>query len=126
MRCGVCQVSERNGEILGYAYAGPYRPRPAYRFTVENSVYIKPNLGRQGLGKALLEALIERCTEIGLRQMIAVIGDSGHQSSIGLHKALGFRLVGIIEASGFKHGKWVDSVLMQRTLGPGADTLPDE
>ena len=118
-------VSERNGEILGYAYAGPYRPRPEYRFTVENSVYIKPNLGRQGLGKALLEALIERCTEIGLRQMIAVIGDSGHQSSIGLHKALGFRLVGIIEASGFKHGKWVDSVLMQRTLGPGADTLPD-
>jgi L-amino acid N-acyltransferase YncA len=118
-------IAERDGEILGYAYAGPYRSRPAYRFTVENSVYVRPKLERQGLGRGLLANLIERCTALGLRQMVAVIGDSGHEGSIGLHKALGFRMVGTIEAAGFKHGKWVDSVLMQRRLGDGSTTRPE-
>ncbi|MBL25737.1 MAG: GNAT family N-acetyltransferase [Rhodospirillaceae bacterium] len=118
-------VAECAGRIVGYAYAGPYRLRPAYRYTVENSVYIRPGEERQGVGKALLEALIEACEARGLRQMIAVIGDSDHDASIGLHEALGFRLVGTLDAVGFKHGRWVDSVLMQRALGAGGDTLPE-
>lgn len=118
-------VAERGGTILSYAYAGPYRPRPAYRHTVENSVYIRPGEERQGLGKALLEALFAACETCGLRQMVAVIGDSGHDASIGLHEALGFRVVGTLDAVGFKHGRWVDSVLMQRPLGPGGHAPPE-
>jgi L-amino acid N-acyltransferase YncA len=114
-----------DGVICGYAYAGPFRTRPAYRLTVENSVYVAPNIQRRGIGRALLAALIEAAQTRGFRQMIAVIGDSGNQAgSIGLHEALGFRHVGILDHVGFKHGRWLDSVLMQRALGAGAATAP--
>src|SRR5471032_2457424 len=118
-------VAEIRGVLAGYAYAGPYRLRPAYRHTVENSVYIAPDMQRSGVCRALLAALIEACETRGFRQMIAVIGDSTKQAaSIGLHEALGFRHVGILEHVGFKHGRWLDSVLMQRDLGAGASTKP--
>ncbi len=117
-------VAEVEGRVLGYSYCGPYRPRPAYRFSVENSVYLAPEAGRRGIGRRLLETLIERATALGKRQMVAVIGDSANHASIGLHTALGFRIVGKVEGAGFKHGRWVDSVLMQRPLGPGASTPP--
>ena len=118
-------VTESEGTILGYAYAGPFRPRPAYRHSVEDSVYVAPEAHRRGLGRALLDALIEQCTDAGFRQMIAVIGDSTLQAaSIGLHAAAGFRMIGTLDAVGFKHGRWLDSVYMQRALGAGAETLP--
>ena len=113
-----------NGVMGGYAYAGPYRPRSAYRFTVEDSVYVAPGAEGRGIGRALLRRLIEICTALGKRQMIAVIGDSANAASIGLHRACGFELTGTFRAIGFKHGRWVDSVLMQRTLGLGVATLP--
>jgi L-amino acid N-acyltransferase YncA len=113
-----------DGGVLGYAYAGPYRTRSAYRFSVENSVYVSPDAARQGLGRQLLTTLIERCTAAGFRQMIAVIGDSGNVGSIGLHQALGFRRVGVLTAVGFKQGRWVDCVLMQTALGPGPSIDP--
>ena len=109
-------VAEYGGEVLGYAYAAPYRSRSAYRFSVENSVYVKHDAPRRGIGRALLSELIARCQELGLRQMIAVIGDSNNRASIGLHAALGFHPVGMLRDVGFKHGRWVDSVLMQRAL----------
>jgi phosphinothricin acetyltransferase len=114
-----------DGGIVGYAYAGPYRPRAAYRFTVEDSIYLAPLAQGRGIGRALLARIIDDCTAIGLRQMIAVIGDSANQASIGLHRALGFDSVGTFRAVGFKFGRWVDSVLMQRALGPGASTQPE-
>jgi len=117
-------AAEVEGRLLGYAYCGPYRPRAAYRYSVEDSIYLAPEAAGRGLGKRLLAALIERATAIGKRQMIAVIGDSANLASVGLHAALGFRRIGVIEAVGFKHGRWVDSVLMQRALGPGAQTPP--
>ena len=118
-------VAEIAGTVAGYAYAGPYRSRPAYRLTVEDSVYIAPATHRRGIGRALLTALIEAAQANGFRQMIAVIGDSARQAaSIGLHEALGFRHVGILEHVGFKHGRWLDSVLMQRALGEGGKTEP--
>ena len=113
-------------EILGYAYAGPYQPRPAYRFSVENSVYVAPGQEGRGVGRALLEELIARCTALGLRQMIAVVGDSGHLPSIAFHESLGFTRVGTLRAVGFKFGRWVDSVILQRGLGGGGETPPDE
>ena len=117
--------ADAGGELAGYAYANHYRTRPAYRFTVEDSVYIAPHSHRRGVGRVLLAALIEECAARGFRQMIAVIGDSPRQAgSVGLHKALGFHHVGIIEDVGFKHGHWCDSLLMQRALGPGAATDP--
>jgi L-amino acid N-acyltransferase YncA len=121
-------VAEREGEILGYAYASVYRPRPAYRFTVENSVYVRAGLDGQGIGSALLAALIARCEAgpIHWRQMIAVIGNSGNTASIALHRRFGFRDVGVLRAVGFKHGQWVDTVLMQRELGSGEATIPDD
>ena len=119
-------VAEAGREVLGYSYAGAYRPRSAYRFSAENSVYVAPGAERRGIGRLLLETLIARCTAAGLRQMVAVIGDSANQGSIGLHAALGFRLIGTIEAVGYKHGRWVDSVLMQRPLGPGSSLPPEE
>lgn len=119
-------VAERNGRIGGYAYASPFRDRSAYRYTVEDSVYVAKDALRQGLGRALLSAVIERCTAAGYRQMIAVIGDSANQSSIGLHRHLGFELVGTMPAVGFKFGRWVDGVRMQRALGPGATTPPSD
>jgi L-amino acid N-acyltransferase YncA len=114
----------RDGTVLGYAYAAPYRTRSAYRYSVEDSIYVAPDAARQGVGHALLAAVIERSTRLGYRQMVAVIGDSGNSGSIGLHERLGFRRVGLLPAVGFKHGRWVDSVLMQRPLGPGSDALP--
>ncbi len=118
-------IAEDGGMLAGYAYAGPYRTRPAYRLTVENSVYIAHDHHRRGTGRALLAALIEACAACGFRQMIAVIGDSSRQAaSIGLHQALEFRHVGILENVGFKHGRWLDSVLMQRSLGPGGTKEP--
>jgi phosphinothricin acetyltransferase len=117
-------VAEIDGAVVGYTYAGPYRPRPAYRFSVEDSVYIDPGAQRRGIGRALLSRLIEAAERRGYRQMIAVIGDSAQTASIELHRGLGFRLVGTIENVGFKFDRWLDTVLMQRGLGPGARTKP--
>ncbi|WP_256366625.1 GNAT family N-acetyltransferase [Ancylobacter sp. TS-1] len=117
-------VAEREGTVVGYAYASTYRPRPAYRFTVEDSVYVAPGCGGKGIGGALLGALIARCEAGPWRQMLAVIGDSDNAGSLALHRRLGFRPAGTLAAVGFKFGRWVDSVLMQRPLGPGDDTLP--
>ena len=117
-------VAEQDGRVVGYAYASAYRPRPAYRNTVENSVYVEPGRERQGIGRVLLAALLEACERRGFRQDVAVIGDSGHEASIGLHRALGFRMVGVLQSAGFKFGRWIDIVLMQRSLGPGDDTPP--
>jgi L-amino acid N-acyltransferase YncA len=116
-------VAERDGALLGYAYASAYRPRAAYRDTVENSVYLRPEAIGQGAGSLLLAALIVACEEAGFRQMIAVVGDSGNAPSVKLHQRHGFRLVGTLEAVGFKHGRWLDTVLLQRRLGSG-DTQP--
>ncbi len=117
-------AAERSGELIGYAYAGAYRPRPAYRFSVEDSVYVHPDAQGDGVGRALLAALIEAATERGFRQMIAVIGDSAQAPSIALHRALGFDDIGTIRNVGFKFGRWLDTVLMQRSLGEGARTMP--
>jgi phosphinothricin acetyltransferase len=117
-------VAENDDEVAGYAYAGPYRARPAYRFTVEDSVYIAPDRQRRGVGRALLDRLLVESEARGFRQMIAVIGDSAQTPSIELHRAAGFRLVGTFEAVGFKFGRWFDSVLMQKPLGDGSDPMP--
>ncbi len=118
-------VAELNGEVVGYGYATLYRPRPAYGNTVEDSVYVRDGMGGRGIGQALLAEVIERCIANGRRQMVAVIGNSENAGSIALHTRMGFRLVGVFESVGFKHGRWVDTVLMQRRLGEGAETLPD-
>ena len=112
-------VAEARGEVVGYAYASAFRPRPGYRFTAEDSVYVEPHAMGRGAGRALLKAVIVRCEAMGLRQMLAVIGDSGNEASIGLHRSLGFELVGIARGVGFKHGRWVDVVWMQRALADG-------
>ena len=117
-------AAEADGELLGYAYASYYRTRPAYRFTVEDSIYIAPQAQRQGVGRALLDALIVESESRGFRQMLAVIGDSAQVASIELHRVAGFRMVGTFENVGFKFGRWLDSVMMQRALGPGATTQP--
>jgi L-amino acid N-acyltransferase YncA len=117
-------VAVIDGAVVGYAYAGPYRARPAYRFTVENSVYVAHDSHRRGVGKALLEALIEASTEKGFRLMVAVIGDSNQAASIGLHEAAGFKHAGVFESIGYKFDRWLDTVLMQRALGPGASKPP--
>jgi L-amino acid N-acyltransferase YncA len=109
------------GTVRGYAYAAPHRTRSAYRFSVEDSVYVAPDAGRRGIGFQLVAALIERCATAGWRQMVAVIGDSGNVASIVLHERLGFRHVGTLTAIGFKQGRWVDSVLMQRALDAGVE-----
>ncbi len=117
-------AAEVAGEVVGYAYAGPYRPRPAYRFTVENSVYLAPAVHRQGIGMKLLRRLIDECEARGHRQMIAVIGDSANAGSIGLHSRAGFEMIGTHPNVGFKFGRWLDTVMMQRALGEGAGTTP--
>ncbi len=117
----VCAVE---GAVVGFAYAGPYRPRPAYRYSVEDSVYVAADRGRHGYGRRLVSALIERCTTMGYRQMLAVIGDRDNHGSIGLHTSLGFREVGHMPSVGFKFGRWVDVVVMQRALGDGDRTPP--
>jgi L-amino acid N-acyltransferase YncA len=110
-------VAELDGKVVGYSYAAPYRARSAYRFTIENSVYVDHRLSRRGIGRVLLAELIDRCQRGEWRQMIAVIGDSDNVASIRLHERLGFHLAGTLQAVGFKFGRWVDSILMQRALG---------
>ncbi|AZO10621.1 MULTISPECIES: GNAT family N-acetyltransferase [unclassified Mesorhizobium] len=119
-------VAEKNGLVLGYAYAGPFRPRPAYRFIVEDSVYVAPEAKGQGLGLLLMQALIEAARKAGFRQIVAVIGD-GHadSASVRLHEKLGFRHSGSLEGSGYKHGRWLDTVFMQLPLNGGAALPPD-
>ncbi len=118
-------VAEIDGTLAGYAYAGPFRTRPAYRLTVENSVYVAHDTHRRGVGRVLLDALIAACEAAGHRQMIAVIGDSTKQAaSIALHAAAGFKHVGLLPDVGFKHGRWLDSVLMQRAIGDGGKSEP--
>jgi L-amino acid N-acyltransferase YncA len=112
------------GDVIGYAYAGAYRPRPAYRFTVENSVYLQPSSHRRGVGLQLLQRLIAECEARGYRQMIAVIGDSANAGSIGVHTKCGFQMIGTHPNVGFKFGRWLDTVMMQRALGDGGTTLP--
>ena len=118
-------VAEEDGVVLGYAYAGPFRLRAAYRYTVEDSVYVSPDAVGKGVGKALLTALIAQCEALGLRQMCAVIGDSGNTPSIGLHAAMGFEQKGVFPAMGHKFGRWVDLVWMQRPLNGGGERQPD-
>jgi phosphinothricin acetyltransferase len=117
-------VAEAGDALLGYAYAGPYNLRAAYRHTVEDSVYVAPDQAGRGVGRALLHGLLGRCEAIGVRQVIAVIGDSANVASIGLHRAMGFEMRGLAQSVGYKHGRWVDIVWMQRALGPGADAPP--
>ena len=119
-------VAERSGCVLGFCYAAPYRTRSAYRFTLEDSIYIDQAEVGRGLGKALLATVLDRCGELGYRQMVAVIGGSDTWPSIRLHAALGFARLGVLPAVGFKFGSWVDIVLMQRALGPGETTAPAE
>jgi L-amino acid N-acyltransferase YncA len=115
-----------SGAVLGYAYAATFRPREAYRYCLEDSVYIAPGLGRRGVGRALLEALISRCETGGFRQMVAVIGDSANEGSIGLHAACGFQRTGLLPDAGWKFGRWLDVVFMTRPLGRGASEPPGE
>jgi L-amino acid N-acyltransferase YncA len=110
--------------VVGYCYAGLFRPRTGYRFTLEDSIYVDPAEVGRGIGRALLEPLLTRATELGYRQMVAVIGGRETVASIRLHAALGFAHIGVLEAVGFKFGRWIDIVLMQRALGPGATRLP--
>ena len=117
-------VAALEGRVIGYAYAGAYRPRPAYRFTVENSVYLEPAIHRRGIGLQLLQRLIDECEARGYRQMIAVIGDSANAGSIGVHTRTGFQMIGTHPHVGFKFGRWLDTVMMQRALGEGGNTLP--
>jgi phosphinothricin acetyltransferase len=116
-------VASRGAEVLGFAYAGVFRPRPAFRFMAEDSVYIHADHAGQGLGRALLAELIRHCEVLGIRQMLAVIGDSANAGSIGLHRSLGFEHTGMLKASGWKHGQWLDTVFMQKALGAG-DSSP--
>jgi|SRR5581483_1422033 len=116
-------VAEYDGAVAGYAYAGSYRARPAYKWCVENSVYVAPAFHRRGVGKFLLQRLIEEAGRLGFRQMIAVIGDSAQTASIALHTSTGFAMVGTLRSVGWKHSRWLDTVLMQRPLGSG-DTAP--
>ena len=118
-------VAEEAGEVLGYCYAGQWRSRSAYRYTVEDSVYVAPFVVGRGVGTALMSALIQRCEGLGYRQMIAVIGDSANQGSIALHRSLGFRQEGVLRGVGLKFGRWVDVVIMHRPLNAEGKPLPD-
>ncbi|NIA69068.1 N-acetyltransferase [Pelagibius litoralis] len=120
----VAEPAESPGAVLGFATVGAYRTRPAYRFSLENTVYVRDGQGGRGIGGLLLGRLIERCENLGFRQMIAVIGDSKNEASIRLHRRHGFEPAGCLRSVGFKHGRWLDSVLMQRALGPGDTTMP--
>jgi len=118
-------VAEQNDLLIGYAYASSFRPRIGYRFCVENSIYLAPEARRTGVGKSLMESLIQQCTDLGFRQMIAVIGDSDNTPSIRFHQNLGFKDAGTLKSAGFKNGRWLDSVNMQLELGDGDRTIPD-
>jgi len=115
-------VAEQDGQVLGYAYANHFRPRPAYRFSVEDSVYLLPEAQGRGIGRVLLAELLDRCQAAGARQMLAVIGDSANLGSIGVHRSLGFEPCGTLRSVGWKFGRWLDVVLMQRPLGVGDST----
>jgi len=115
---------DENGGLLGYAYASAFRTRPAYRWMVEDSIYLGPEARGKGIGRLLLAELIQRCTDLGFRQMVAVIGGA-HPASIALHQTLGFAETGRLKATGYKHGRWLDTMIMQRALGDGAATDPD-
>ena len=117
-------VADFGSVVAGYGYCAPYRARSAYRYALEDSVYVRDDYHGRGVGAALLEALIERCSALGYRQLVAVIGDSAHAASINLHASCGFLRVGTLRSVGFKLGRWVDSVLMQRPLGPGDGSPP--
>jgi phosphinothricin acetyltransferase len=117
-------VAELDGAVAGFACAGSYRQRPAYRHTVESTVYVADWAVRRGVGRMLLEALIPACEAAGKRQMVAVIGDSANTASIGLHASVGFSRAGTLKHVGYKHGRWLDTVVMQRRLGTGAETPP--
>ena len=117
-------VAEDAGQVIGLCYAKPFRPRSAYRFTVEDSVYVAPGQAGKGVGRVMLAELIRRCEAMDLRQMTAVIGDSENAGSIGLHTSLGFAHAGAFKAVGWKHGRWVDIVFMQRPLNGGDATAP--
>jgi len=119
-------IAELDGRVAGYAYVNAYRARPAYRFTVENSVYIAPDVQGKGVGRALLDRLITTCRDDGFRLMIAVIGDSANFASIGLHRRAGFRFCGTIHSVGYKFGRWLDSVIMELPLGEGDASAPAE
>jgi phosphinothricin acetyltransferase len=119
-------VAVQESAVLGYAYASAYRTRPAYRFTVEDSIYVTPEAVGRGIGRALLARLVAECEQRGHRQMLAVIGDSANEASIAVHRACGFTLKAVLDAVGFKFGRWVDSVLMQRPLGESDRTLPTD
>ena len=118
-------VAEIDGTIAGYCHATPYRPRAAYRNTIEDSIYIDNAFRGRGIGRVLLQALIARCETGPWRQMVAVIADGGSGGSLSLHRSVGFELVGTLKAVGFKHGRWLDTTLMQRTLGVGDGALPE-
>jgi L-amino acid N-acyltransferase YncA len=115
-------VAELNGAIAGYAYAGAFRPRPAYGATVEDSIYVDETKRGHGIGIQLLDKLVESCTALGFRQMVAVIGDSANLGSVNVHRKAGFEMIGTLKSTGWKHGKWLDTVLMQRSLGEGDET----
>ena len=117
-------VAVHRKKVVGYAYAGPFRERSGYRYTIEDSVYVSEDLRGRDVGNALMTELIERCTVLGFRQMIAVIGDSTNASSLALHSRHGFFVVGALSSTCFKFGRWVDAVLMQRILGDGDNSLP--
>ena len=119
-------VAERSGQVLGYAYANHFRPRPAYRFCVEDSIYLHPQAQGQGVGRLLLAELLSQCEARGARQMLAVIGDSANASSIGVHRALGFEQTGVLKAAGWKFERWLDVLLMQRSLGQGDTVVPTD
>jgi phosphinothricin acetyltransferase len=116
-------VADDDG-VIGFAYASSFRPRPGYRFSAEDSVYVAENAAGRGVGRALLQAVIDRCSAMGLRQLMAIIGDSGNVASIGLHRALGFSQIGVARSAGFKHDRWVDIVWMQRPLNNGDGSPP--
>ena len=119
-------VAESAGTVVGFAYAAPFRGRSAYRFTLESTVYVAPNQQRRGIGRRLMSEIIALCEAKGYRQMIAVIGDSANAASIGLHRSLGFEMAGNLVATGYKLGRWLDTVYMRRILGSGDTTPPEE
>lgn len=119
-------VAEEGGQVLGFAYGNWFKPRPAYRFSVEDSIYMDPSAHRKGLGRALLAELLAALERAGTRKVMAVIGDSANAGSIGVHKALGFEPVGVVQSCGWKFDRWLDIVLMQKTLGAGDSTPPNE
>ena len=116
-------VAEQDGGVVGFAYGNWFKPRPAYRYSVEDSIYLAPDLHRKGLGRALLAELLARFEAVGIRKVMAIIGDSANVGSVGVHRALGFTQVGVVDSCGWKFGAWRDIVIMQKTLGAG-NTLP--